>query len=118
MRKLYFSVFSVLILSLSSQGQLVHDSLLIEGHYRSFHFNKPTKSSSDRSLIFVLHGSGGSGLGVMNGAQKLLDKESTENFLLVYPDGYKNFWNECRKAATSAANIENINEQAFFSAMI
>lgn len=38
--------------------------------------------------------------------------------MLVYPDGYKKFWNECRKTANSDANIENINENAFFGGMI
>lgn len=37
---------------------------------------------------------------------------------MVYPNGYKRYWNECRKAATSAANIENINESGFFNGMI
>ena len=78
----------------SANGQLTHDSLLIEGHYRSFHFQKPEKNTSNKSLIFALHGSGGSGLGVMKGAEKLQRKATAENILLVYPDGYKNFWNE------------------------
>lgn len=117
MRRFCFLIFAFLTVS-SSQGQVLHDSVLIDGHYRSFHFKKPEVSIVKKSLVFVLHGSGGSGLGMMKGAEKLQNKSATENILLVYPDGYKNFWNECRKAATSAANIENINEQAFFSSMI
>ncbi len=49
---------------------------------------------------------------------KLQEKASAESFLLVYPDGYKKFWNECRKTASSEANIENIDEMVFFDAMI
>jgi polyhydroxybutyrate depolymerase len=41
-----------------------------------------------------------------------------ENILLVYPDGYKRYWNECRKTAQSTANLENINDNAFFEQMI
>ena len=41
-----------------------------------------------------------------------------EHLLLVYRDGYKQYWNECRKEATSEANKEDINEQAFFSALL
>ena len=37
---------------------------------------------------------------------------------MVYPDGYKRYWNECRKTAQSAANREDINENAFFGQMI
>lgn len=100
----------------SAQGQLHSDSLLIEGHYRIFHFQKPAQTNP--TLIFILHGSGGSGLQIRPGAKKLEAIAPAENLLLAYPDGYKKYWNECRKTAPSAANVENINENAFFEAML
>ena len=102
----------------NSKAQLISDSFLIDGHYRSFHFNKPSSGNSKGSLIFVLHGSGGNGKQIMRGAVKLEEIAGSENILLVYPDGYKNYWNECRKMATSAANVENINDNSFFNQMI
>jgi len=117
MQKISLTIVTMLSF-FSSYSQLVSDSILVEGHYRSFHFNKPQASVSGASLIFILHGSGGDGKGIMKSAEKLEVKSHNENLLLVYPDGYKKFWNECRKAATSAANIENINDNAFFSKMI
>lgn len=99
-----------------AKSQLVSDSLLIDGHYRLFHFLKPAQPNA--SLIFVLHGSGGNGLQLRAGAKKLEDIAPAENLLLVYPDGYKNYWNECRKTAPSAANVENIDENAFFGKML
>ncbi len=117
MQKIALLIITILSF-FSSYCQLISDSILIEGHYRSFHFNKPQSSNTRTSLIFVLHGSGGDGIGIMKSAEKLELKSQSENLLLVYPDGYKKFWNECRKAATSAANVENINENAFFSGMI
>ncbi|MFD1141570.1 alpha/beta hydrolase family esterase [Larkinella insperata] len=104
------------IISGSAYSQTVTDSVLIEGHYRTFHFLKPAKPGA--SLVFVLHGSGGNGLGNRKGASKLEAIAPDENILLVYPDGYKRYWNECRKTAQSAANLENINDNAFFDAMI
>ena len=68
--------------------------------------------------MFVLHGSGGSGLGMMEQTARLEEKSKSEHVLLVYPNGYKRYWNECRKAASSLANKEDINEAAFFDAMI
>jgi polyhydroxybutyrate depolymerase len=100
----------------AAQSQLVSDSILIEGHYRTFHFLKPNKAQA--SLLFVLHGSGGNGRKMRAGNQKLEAIAPEENILMVYPDGYKNYWNECRKTAQSAANLENINENAFFGQMI
>lgn len=99
-------------------AQLVKDSLQVEGYYRSFQFNKPAKVLSDASLVFVLHGSGGSGQEMMKVTSDLLIKTANENVLFVYPDGYKRYWNECRKASTAEANKININEEAFFESMI
>ncbi len=99
-------------------AQMIHDSMMIENHFRSFHFRKPPSNQFKASLIFVLHGSGGSGLQIMQGANKLGSIAEKENIVLAYPDGYHHFWNECRKASTAEANQLNINEEGFFDAMI
>ncbi|GAB3502122.1 PHB depolymerase family esterase [Spirosoma knui] len=114
MRYVFFLFFMVVVTS--ANGQLINDSVLIEGHQRTFHFLKPVRPQA--TLIFILHGSGGNGEGIRNGAKKLEDIAPIENILLVYPDGYKRYWNECRKTAQSAANLENINDNAFFNSMI
>ena len=101
-----------------SNAQIMADSVLIEGKYRVFHFNKPSESLRRSSLIFVLHGSGGNGLGMMKSAANMEQRANTKNALVVYPDGYKRYWNECRKASPAQANMENVNEQAFFAGMI
>jgi polyhydroxybutyrate depolymerase len=108
----------LLFFSLGVYSQLITDSLLIEGHYRSFHFNKPVKDARSGSLLFLMHGSGGNGKNLLQHTAKLEAMAAGENLLIAYPDGYRNYWNECRKYATSAANRENINENAFFEAMI
>ncbi|GAB3641077.1 CE1 family esterase [Spirosoma arcticum] len=103
---------------LSLNAQVISDSMLIEEHYRVFHFNKPPQSLRRPSLIFVLHGSGGNGAGMMNSTQKMEQQAAAQNALIVYPDGYKKYWNECRKSSPAQANTENINEQAFFNELI
>jgi polyhydroxybutyrate depolymerase len=113
---------SLLIITLlffvTAKAQIINDSLFIDGHYRSFHFNKPLASNTNASLIFVLHGSGGNGIKSMKSTTKLMALAESENILLVFPDGYKKNWNECRKMAPAAANVENIDENTFFSQMI
>lgn len=99
------------------QAQTITDSILVEGHYRSFHYVDPG-AGKRTNLMFVMHGSGSNGIDMMQATKKLEQKADGEELLLVYPEGYEHFWNECRKAATSKANIENINEQAFFDKMI
>jgi polyhydroxybutyrate depolymerase len=96
----------------------LRDSLLVDGHYRSFYFISPANLKPGGSLVFVLHGSGGNGLGMMNATTKLAQHVASENLVLVYANGYKKYWNECRKAANSDANKENIDEAAFFNGMI
>ena len=117
---IFISIQLILLCSgfFSLKAQVINDSIRIDNNYRTFYFNLPASLKPDASLIFILHGSGGNGIKMMNLTSKLQQEIKNENVILVYPDGYKNFWNECRKAATSAANIENIDENAFFNSMI
>lgn len=108
----------LLLLSSVAHSQLVTDSILIEGHYRTFKYHTPSPRFNEGSLLFIMHGSGGSSTDMLKHTGKLETMASGENLLLVYPDGYQHFWNECRKYSNAAANKEDINEQAFFTAMI
>lgn len=113
-----FPLVLFLLICHQLNAQVVSDSLQIEGRFRTFHFNKPTVSSKNFSLVFVLHGSGGSGQQMMQRVSTFHGISDNERMIAVYPSGYKNFWNECRKIAPSAANVEQINEEAFFIQMI
>jgi polyhydroxybutyrate depolymerase len=106
----------LLLASFSAKSQITHDSLLVEGHQRTFHFLAPIRPNA--TLIFILHGSGGDGQQMRERTKKLEAIAEAENLLLVYPDGYKRFWNECRRTANSEANLQNINENGFFGGMI
>jgi len=117
MKKSIILILLVLYFS-KAQSQVITDSVLVENHYRTFHFNKPQQSTVNFNLIFVLHGSGGDGKGMMKPALNLENRSGKESLILVYPDGYKKYWNECRKNAKSMANTENVNEQAFFELMM
>jgi len=109
----------IFILFFSSlKSQILTDSIKIDGHYRVFHFNKPPQQIKNYSLVFVLHGSGGNGKQMMERASKMNEISSDEKFIAVFPTGYQNYWNECRKIAPSSANLENINEEDFFKQMI
>lgn len=117
-RTIFLLVFTFSLFCWNVDAQVISDSLLVDGHYRTFHFNPPPASAANASLVFILHGSGGNGKDMMKATLKLAQKASTENAFLVYPDGYKKYWNECRKAASSLANKEDINESGFFGGMI
>ncbi len=116
MKQLFCIIF--LLLAFTAKAQLVTDSLLIEGHYRTFSYQPPAARLKHGNLLLLMHGSGGSGQNMAANAASLQAIAAQENLLMVYPDGYQHFWNECRRYATSAANKENINEEAFFTALI
>ena len=118
MKNLVLFLFCIWLLMSTVNAQVITDSIAIDGNYRSFHFQKPGPQQTGGSLVFILHGSGGTGLNMMSDASGLAKNTTGEKVLLVYPDGYKKYWNECRKAASSLANQENIDEAAFFTQMI
>lgn len=98
--------------------QVISDSILVDGNFRSFSFTKPEDVKAGKSLVFILHGSGSSGTDMMKKTTRLEERSASENVLFVYPNGYKRYWNECRKAASSLANKQNIDESAFFGSLI
>jgi polyhydroxybutyrate depolymerase len=119
MKKIYLLfVCALSSFAVFSQPIFIQDSLLIEGNYRYFHYKKPSSETKNVSLVFVMHGSGGNGLQMTQRAASVAAVSDQENFIAVFPSGYKNFWNECRKAAPSETNLQDINEQGFFLSMI
>lgn len=113
--------FWMVFFSISStfgQGKVITDSLTIAGISRKFTFHEPAASKKNRSLVFVLHGSGGNGNQMMERVPALVEASSKENFIAVFPAGYQNYWNECRKSSPAAANQVDVDEQAFFLEMI
>jgi polyhydroxybutyrate depolymerase len=94
------------------------DSIEINGIFRKFIFNEPPDFSKNKSLIFVLHGSGGNGNQMLARVPAIAKASVSEHFIAVFPFGYKGFWNECRKSSPAESNKIDIDEQAFFQSMI
>jgi polyhydroxybutyrate depolymerase len=118
MKQLLLLLVLLILLPCAAQAQdFTHDSIKIDRHQRHFYFKKPNNKSA-KNLLFVLHFSGGTAQDMITMAATLQAKADAENLLIVYPQGYKSYWNDCRKASNAAANIENIDELAFFEAMI
>jgi polyhydroxybutyrate depolymerase len=95
-------------------------SIKIDSISRKFYFHVPYSLSSSPRLIFVLHGS------TMTAAQMQLitghqfDKlaDNTRDTIIVYPQGYHKYWNDCRRSARSQAKQNSLNEALFFQEMI
>jgi polyhydroxybutyrate depolymerase len=111
-------VISCFLIIRQTHGQLHSDSILIGPNYRSFHYQKPGVDLKNGSLVFIMHGSGGHGQDMLQYTKGLQGIAATEKLLIVYPDGFKNYWNECRRMSTAVANTDNVDENAFFKSMI
>lgn len=100
-------------------GEFKQHSLGIDAHTRKFSWYKPLTLSSGAALVFVLHASNGDGNGIRAALAYEFDLLAEQDgFIVVYPDGYQKYWNDCRRSANYSANKENIDDVAFFKAMI
>ncbi len=102
------------------QWELSTDSINIEGVYRSFEYYVPDNLKNTPSLMFFMHGSGGTIERIRSATNYEFEKIARErkNYIIVYPLGFNNYWNDCRASADYDANKEDINEIAFFNDMI
>ncbi len=95
-------------------------SLRVKNLRRDFYFYVPKNVAANPRLVFVLHGSGmiAKGMQVLTG--RGFDKIADENrdVIVVYPQGYGRYWNDCRKAATFDARKLNIDDIGFFEGMV
>ena len=89
------------------------------GRDRSYLLYVPIGLPPRAALVIVLHGSGmdGTRMRICTGYQFdcLADQLG---FVVLYPDGYRRNWNDCRKDATFPAKRENIDDMSFIRALI
>lgn len=118
MKKYLF--FCILLSSLStSYAQLKKEEIAINGLKRTFLYALPTNISAGQKLplIFVLHGGGGEG-NSMAKLSKFHQLGEKEGFITIYPDGYKENWNDGRIAPKNKAYEAGIDDVAFISQLI
>ncbi|MDG2060667.1 MAG: PHB depolymerase family esterase [SAR86 cluster bacterium] len=102
-----------------SQGSFESFKTTHDGLERSFDVYIPSTLSINPPAIFVFHGSFGKSEDMrwITGYDfEYLAEE--KGFLVVYPQGYKNFWNDCRASADYLANLENIDDLGFFKKVV
>lgn len=107
--------------SQSSRCNPLHSArLTVNNLKRTFLYYIPKHLTQTPKLVFVLHGSGmeAKGMQVLSGAQfdKLADKN--KDIIVVYPQGYGRYWNDCRKSATFDSKKLKVDDIAFFESMV
>lgn len=97
-----------------AQGQLTHDGIT-----RTFDFYVPRNLPDNPPIVLAFHGSTGSGAQMRAGFAYQFDYLAEKHgFIAVYPDGFQNHWNDCRKEGDYEANYQNIDDVGFTKAMI
>lgn len=89
------------------------------GHSRSWLAYIPATKTARPALVLVMHGSLGDGEGMRSATRFSFDVLAERHgFVVVYPDGYRRHWNDCRAGADYAANLENIDDVGFLRALV
>ncbi len=100
-------------------GTVHQGKLEVGGRNRSFCFYLPRSVQRHPALLLVLHGSTMNGAAMrgatLHGFDVIADREG---FIVAYPDGYENHWNDCRVAGDFEAKRQNIDDVAFLRALV
>ena len=90
-------------------------SFTIDNLERTFVYHVPKKIKKDPKLIIACHGSKMKAIlmQIFTGHEfnELADED--ENTIIVYPQGYKSNWNDCRKQAPFPAKQLNVDDVRF-----
>ena len=91
-----------------------HDDLI-----RTYDVYIPSTLKKNTSVFFLFHASRGNSKDMRSSTGYDFEYLAEEKgFLVVYPQGYKNHWNDCRATADYAANIQDIDDVGYFQQMV
>ncbi len=102
-----------------SQGKFISYSFTHDNLDRTYDVFVPDSLKKNTSVIFVFHGSYGTSEGMREATGFDFEYLAQEKgFLVVYPQGYKNFWNDCRASADYEANLLDIDDIGYYRTVI
>ena len=100
-------------------GKVLEETISLGGMDRTYLAYIPSGDLSAPALIIALHGSMGTGKKMReicgDQFERLAEKEK---FIVVYPDGYQTYWNDCRTAPKDDAHTKNIDDVGFITKLI
>lgn len=96
-----------------------HGSLTVDGLIRTYTVHIPVMydESTPAPLIIALHGGGGSAEKMAN-LTNFNALSDTEGFIVVYPNGVENHWNDGREVQNYRAHREDVDDVKFIAALI
>jgi polyhydroxybutyrate depolymerase len=100
-------------------ARIRRDAVRVDGRDRTYLAYVPANLPRQAALVIVLHGSGMDGARMRRCTGYEFDCLADQHgFAVLYPDGYRGNWNDCRKHATFPAKRENIDDMSFIRALI
>jgi polyhydroxybutyrate depolymerase len=91
-------------------------SLQVDGRERTYVVQAPANPTGLLPVVFFFHGGSGSGEGIA--AKGFREMTAKENFIAVYPSGWKNNWNDGRNAARIVSQQEGVDDVKFVRAVV
>lgn len=115
----FYFVYSPVPAEPALSGGIATATIRVGERERSYLAYVPAKLAAGAPLIIVLHGSTMDGLQMRHWTAFEFDRLADANgFVVLYPDGYKGNWNDCRKYGPTPAKKEGIDDVGFINALI
>jgi polyhydroxybutyrate depolymerase len=90
--------------------------LVVDGRERTYIVHAPKQPRGPLPVVFFFHGGGGRGANMANvGFREMVAKEQ---FLAVYPDGWRGNWNDGRNAPRIVSQQEGVDDVKFIRAIV
>lgn len=115
----FYFVYSPVPAEPALSGGIATATIRVGERERSYLAYVPAKLAAGAPLIIVLHGSTMDGLQMRHWTAFEFDRlADAKGFVVLYPDGYKGNWNDCRKYGPTPAKKESIDDVGFINALI
>ena len=91
----------------------------VGGRERTFIEYVPRTLKPGAPILFVLHPSGGDAAGMRQYSNYEFDELADKHgFLVVYPDGFDNTWNDCRRGSPFSSKQLKIDDAGFIKGLL
>lgn len=101
-------------------GHIQRDVIRIAGQERSYLYYVPAILKERPFLLLALHGARGTGRRIrIQTAYEFDQLADRDSAIIVYPDGVKGYWNDCRRALAERRTVGHaVDDIAFLRALI
>lgn len=101
------------------KGSVAAGSITLDGVERSWLTYSPGGPPGPAPVLLVLHGSGDSGAGLRSAVGPDIEQVADQHgFTVVYVDGYRNNWNECRVEGRWPAKADGMDDVALMHEVV